>query len=417
MSQVRDIALAPSGEKKIAWARRNMPLLASIEKEFSAQKPLRGLKITLSVHMEAKTANLCRVLQAAGAEMHATGCNPLSTQDDVAAALAAGNGRDAGIDVSAWHGATPEEYESHLTAALSAGPNIIIDDGGDLVNLLHTKLTHLIPGVIGGCEETTTGIKRLTAMAREGVLRFPMIAVNNARCKNMFDNRYGAGQSVWDGITRTTNLIVAGKQVVVAGYGWCGKGIAMRGRGYGARVIVTETDPVLALEAVMDGYDVMPMSEAAKLGDFFITATGCRDVITEKHFGLMKDGAILCNAGHFNVEIDIGYLEKHAVKKEEQKTNIMGYTMPDGKTLFVIGEGRLVNLAAGDGHPVEIMDMSFAIQALCVRYVAEHRDELKPGVIPVPEEIDGAVAMRKLTAAGFAIDRLTDDQKEYLGSW
>jgi len=417
MSQVRDIALAPSGEKKIAWARRNMPLLADIEREFSAAKPLRGLKITLSVHMEAKTANLCRVLQAAGAEMHATGCNPLSTQDDVAAALAVGNGRDAGIDVSAWHGATPEEYEQHLSAALSAGPNIIIDDGGDLVNLLHTKLTHLIPEVIGGCEETTTGIKRLTAMAREGVLRFPMIAVNNARCKHMFDNRYGTGQSVWDGITRTTNLIVAGKQVVVAGYGWCGKGIAMRGKGYGARVIITETDPVRALEAMMDGYDVMPMAEAAKRGDFFITATGCRDVITEKHFGLMKDGAILCNAGHFNVEIDIGYLEKHAVKKEEQKTNIMGYTMPDGKMLFVVGEGRLVNLAAGDGHPVEIMDMSFAIQALCVRYVAEHRGALKPGVIPVPEEIDGAVALRKLSAGGFAIDRLTDDQKNYLGSW
>jgi adenosylhomocysteinase len=417
MSEVRNLSLAASGEKKIAWARRNMPLLNSIEKEFSANKPFKGLKITLSVHMEAKTASLCRVLQAAGAEMHATGCNPLSTQDDVAAALAVGNGRDAGMDVNAWHAATPEEYERHLTAALSAGPNIVIDDGGDLVNLLHTKLTHLIPGVIGGCEETTTGVMRLHAMAKEGALKFPMITVNNARCKYMFDNRYGTGQSAWDGINRTTNLLVAGKQVVVAGYGWCGRGIAMRGKGLGARVIITETDPVRALEAVLDGYDVMPMAEAAKHGELFITATGCRDIITQKHFGLMKDGAILANAGHFNVEVDVKYLEAHAVKKEEAKPNIMGYTMPDGKTLFLLGEGRLVNLACGDGHPVEIMDMSFAIQALSAKYVAEHRYDLKPGVYTVPEEIDHAVALRKLTASGFSIDLLSDDQKKYLGSW
>ena len=412
MSQIRDKALAAAGERKIAWAKRNMPLLNSIEKEFFAAQPFKGLKITLSVHMEAKTACLCRVLQALGAEMHATGCNPLSTQDDVAAALDAG-----GIDIHAWHGATPEEYESHLTAALSPGPNIIIDDGGDLVNLLHTKLTHLIPGVIGGCEETTTGVMRLCAMAQDGVLKFPMITVNNARTKYMFDNRYGTGQSVWDGIMRTTNLIVAGKNVVVAGYGWCGRGIAMRAKGLGASIIVTETDPVRALEAMMDGFVVMPMAEAARLGDFFVTATGCRDIITEKHFALMKDGAVLSNAGHFNVEIDMGWLERNAAVKEPQKPNIMGYTLPGGKTLFVLAEGRLVNIASGDGHPVEIMDMSFAVQALSAKYLADHRDTLKPGVIPVPEELDNAVALRKLAACGVAIDTLSEEQATYISSW
>jgi adenosylhomocysteinase len=417
MSEIRNKALAPSGEKKIAWARRNMPLLGSIEKELSAIKPFKGLKITLSVHMEAKTACLCRVMQSAGAEMHVTGCNPLSTQDDVAAALAVGNSQAGGIDVHAWHAATAEEYERHLTAALEAGPNIIIDDGGDLVNLVHTKLPHLIPGIIGGCEETTTGIMRLHAMMREGVLKFPMITVNNARCKYLFDNRYGTGQSVWDGINRTTNLIVAGKNVVIAGYGWCGKGIAMRGRGFGARIIVTEIDPVKALEAMMDGFEVMPMSEAAKIGDLFITATGCRDIITKAQFDVMRDGAVLCNAGHFNVEVDVRYLDAHAVKREEQKPNIMGYTLDSGKTLFVLAEGRLVNLASGDGHPVEIMDMSFAIQALSAKYLADNRGKVAVGVIPVPEEIDTAVAMKKLAACGLSIDVLTEEQKEYLGSW
>ncbi len=412
MSEIRNKLLAPSGEKKIAWARRNMPLLNSIERELSVTKPFKGLKITLSVHMEAKTACLCRMMQAAGAEMHVTGCNPLSTQDDVAAALSEG-----GIDVYAWHAATAEEYERHLTSALMTGPNIIIDDGGDLVNLVHTKLTHLIPGIIGGCEETTTGIMRLHSMMREGVLKFPMITVNNARCKYLFDNRYGTGQSVWDGINRTTNLVVAGKNVVIAGYGWCGKGIAMRGRGFGARVIVTEIDPVKALEAMMDGFDVMPMSEAAKIGDLFITATGCRDVITKEHFGIIKDGAVLCNAGHFNVEVDVKYLEAHAIKKEEQKQNIMGYTLESGKTLFVLAEGRLVNLASGDGHPVEIMDMSFAIQALSAKYLADNRGKIDVGVIPVPEEIDTAVAYKKLAAVGLSIDSLTEEQRKYLNSW
>lgn len=417
MSEIRDIKLAPSGEKKIAWARRNMPLLNSIEKEFSGTKPFKGLKITLSVHMEAKTASLCRVMASLGAEMHATGCNPLSTQDDVAAALALGNGVDAPMDVNAWHGATAQEYERHLISALETGPNIIIDDGGDLINLVHTKLTHLIPNIIGGCEETTTGVMRLNAMAEEGSLKFPMITVNNARCKYLFDNRYGTGQSVWDGINRTTNLIVAGKNVVIAGYGWCGKGIAMRARGFGARVIVTEIDSVKALEAMMDGFDVMTMAEAAKIGDLFITATGCRDVITKEHFDNIKDGTVLCNAGHFNVEVDVKYLDTHAVKREEQKPNIMGYTLENGKTLFVLAEGRLVNLASGDGHPVEIMDMSFAIQALSAKYLADHRGKLAVGVIPVPEEIDTAVAQKKLAACGLAIDSLTPEQREYLGSW
>ena len=412
MSQIRDINLAPSGERKIQWVERNMPLLRQIKADFEKTKPFAGLKVALSVHMEAKTAYLCRVMEAGGAEMHVTGCNPLSTQDDVAAALAAG-----GMDVNAWHAATPEEYTSHLTAVLEAGPNIIIDDGGDLVNLIHTKLTHLIPNIIGGCEETTTGVIRLNSMAAEGKLAFPMITVNNARCKYLFDNRYGTGQSVWDGINRTTNLIVAGKNVVVAGYGWCGKGIAMRAKGFGAHVIVTEIDPVKALEAMMDGFKVMTMEDAAKVGDLFVTSTGCRDVITEKHFGLMKDGAIMCNAGHFNVEVDVDWLDRNAKDRYVQRQNIMGYTLDNGKNVFVLAEGRLVNLASGDGHPAEIMDMSFAIQALSARYLAEHRNELKAGVIAVPEEIDDEVARRKLNACGLSMDSLSDAQKEYLASW
>ena len=412
MSEIRDIALAPSGERKISWVERNMPLLRGIREDFEREKPFAGLTVALSVHMEAKTAYLCRCLQAGGAEMHVTGCNPLSTQDDVAAAVAAG-----GIDVHAWHGATPEEYESHLTHVLEYGPNIVIDDGGDLVNLLHTKLTHLISGVIGGCEETTTGVIRLNAMEREGSLRFPMITVNNARCKYLFDNRYGTGQSVWDGINRTTNLIVAGKNVVVAGYGWCGRGICMRAKGFGAHVIVCEVDPVKALEAMMDGFKVMPMEQAAEIGDMFVTSTGCRDVITADHFSRMKDGAVLCNAGHFNVEVDVAWLDANARERFEQRQNIIGYTLDNSRHLFVLAEGRLVNLASGDGHPAEIMDMSFAIQSLCARYLADHRDELTARVIPVPESIDDEVARRKLAACGLSIDSLTDSQREYLSSW
>ena len=410
MSDIRDISLAPEGEKKIKWAAGNMPVLWALAEEFRKSRPLAGLKVALSVHMEAKTAFLCRVMAAAGAEMHVTGCNPLSTQDDVAAAVAAG-----GIDVHAWHGATDEEYERHLCAVLECGPNIIIDDGGDLVNLMHTKYTHLIPNVIGGCEETTTGIHRLRTMAREGTLRFPMVMVNEADCKHLFDNRYGTGQSVWDGINRTTNLIVAGKNVVVAGYGWCGRGAAMRAKGFGAKVIVTEVDPVKAIEAVMDGYQVMTMDQASRLGDIFVTVTGCRDVLTKEHFAQMKDGAILCNAGHFNVEINMEELEHEAASVYDARNNIQGYVMPDGRTLFVLAQGRLVNLASGDGHPAEIMDMSFAIQLLSAAYLAQHRNELPVDVIPVPAEIDHDVACRKLAAMGVGIDELTDAQKEYLG--
>jgi len=410
MSLIKDISLAPSGEMKIDWVKRNMPALRSIEEAFEKEKPFAGLKIALAVHMEAKTAYLCRVLEKGGAEMYVTGCNPLSTQDDVAAAVAAG-----GIEVYAHHGCTMAEYEDCLCRVLEHGPNIIIDDGGDLIHLMHTKYRDLIPGVIGGCEETTTGIHRLRAMDKAGELRFPMVMVNEADCKHMFDNRYGTGQSVWDGLMRTTNLIVAGKHVVVSGYGWCGKGVSLRAKGMGAKVIVTETDPIRALEAVMDGYEVMPMREAAKIGDMFITVTGCSGIITPEHFETMKDGAILSNAGHFDVEVDIAALEKLAVKKYDARHNIQGYVLPSGKTLFVIAEGRLVNLAAADGHPAEIMDMSFAVQALSCRWLAQHRDEVRPGLYPVPREIDRAVAEIKLKAMGVEIDRLSDEQVRYLG--
>ena len=410
MSQIKDITLAPSGEKKIKWVERNMPVLRGIGEDFKKEKPFSGLKIALSVHMEAKTAYLCRVLEMGGAEMYVTGSNPLSTQDDVAAAVAAG-----GIEVFARYGCSMEEYEECLCRVLEIGPNIIIDDGGDLVHLMHTKYTDLIPGVIGGCEETTTGIHRLRIMARDGALRFPMVMVNEADCKHMFDNRYGTGQSVWDAMMRTTNLIVAGKTVVVSGYGWCGKGVSLRAKGMGAKVIVTETDPVRALEAVMDGYEVMPMAEAAKRGDMFITVTGCSGIITAEHFETMKDGAILSNAGHFDVEVDMAGLEKLAVEKYEARHNIQAYVLPNGKTLFTIAEGRLINLAAGDGHPAEIMDMSFAVQALSARWLAQHRGQLQPGVIPVPRELDEAVARRKLKAMGVAIDSLSDEQISYLG--
>ena len=410
MSMIRDINLAPSGEMKIKWVERNMPVLRGIGKDFEREKPFAGLKVGLSVHLEAKTAYLCRVLAMGGAEMYVTGSNPLSTQDDVAAALAQG-----GMQVFARYGCSMEEYEECLCRVLEAGPHIIIDDGGDLVHLMHTRYTQLIPHVLGGCEETTTGIHRLRAMAREGSLRFPMVMVNEADCKHMFDNRYGTGQSVWDGINRTTNLIVAGKYVVVSGYGWCGKGVSLRAKGLGAKVIVTETDPVRALEAVMDGYEVMPMADAARLGDMFITVTGCSGVITAAHFETMKDGAILTNAGHFDVEVDMAALEKLAVEKYEARHNIQGYVLPSGKTLFTIAEGRLVNLAAGDGHPAEIMDMSFAVQALSAEYLAQNRGKLQPGVIPVPRELDEAVARRKLAAMGVEIDALSQEQAAYLG--
>lgn len=411
MSQIRNEALCASGEQKIQWVKSFMPLLSGLETQFAAEQPFAGLRVALSVHLEAKTAYLCRVLQAGGAEMYVTGSNPLSTQDDIAAALV-----KSGMEVFAVHGATAEEYHAHLQAVIASRPNIIIDDGGDLVNLIHNEYRELLPEVLGGCEETTTGIIRLQAMAADGALEFPMLAVNNAKCKYLFDNRYGTGQSVWDGINRTTNLIVAGKTVVVAGYGWCGKGVAMRAKGLGAQVVVTEVDAVKAMEAVMDGFTVLPMEDAAKIGDFFITVTGCKDVITEKAMRNMKNGAILCNAGHFNVEINIGDLEKLSVEQFESRKNIMGYKLADGRVLHLIAEGRLVNLAAGDGHPAEIMDMSFAIQALCARYIAQHKG-LQKGVHFVPEEIDRDVARRKLAAWSVKLDTLSDEQEAYLNSW
>ena len=410
MSRIADIALAPSGEIKINWVERNMPVLRALGEDFKKTKPFAGLRVALSVHLEAKTAYLCRVLEMGGAEMYVTGSNPLSTQDDVAAALAS-----RGMQVFARYGCSMEEYEECLCSVLEVGPNIIIDDGGDLVHLMHTRYTDLIPQVIGGCEETTTGIHRLKIMAREGALRFPMMMVNEADCKHMFDNRYGTGQSVWDGIMRTTNLVVAGKYVVVSGYGWCGKGVSLRAKGLGAKVIVTETDPIRALEAVMDGYEVMPMTETARLGDIFITVTGCSGVITAEHFDLLKDGAILSNAGHFDVEVDMAALEKLAVRKYEARHNIQGYVLPNGKTVFTIAEGRLVNLAAADGHPAEIMDMSFAVQALSAEYLVRNRGKLENTVISFPRELDEAVAARKLKAMGVAIDSLSVEQKAYLG--
>ena len=408
-SEIRDINLAPSGHRKIEWVRRNMPLLRQLEDEFRAEKPFEGIRIALSIHLEAKTAYLCKVLAAGGAEMHVTGSNPLSTQDDVAAALA-----EDGLDIHAWHGATEDEYFTHIAHVLEYNNNVIIDDGGDLVHMLHSKMPERIAFVYGGCEETTTGILRLKAMERERQLRFPMVMVNDADCKHLFDNRYGTGQSVFDGINRTTNLIVAGKNVVVAGYGWCGKGVAMRAKGMGARVIVTEINPVRAIEAVMDGFDVMPMNDAAAIGDFFITVTGCRDVVGPQAFARMKDGAICCNAGHFDVEVDVAWLREHAVSAEEQRANIMAYEMEDGRKINVLAEGRLVNLAAGDGHPAEIMDMSFAIQALCARWIVKNRGKQMANLIPVPTEIDQEVARRKLASLGKDIDVLTPRQEAYL---
>ena len=412
-SEIRNEGLWQDGRMKIDWVRHNMPLLNGLETEFGQTRPFDGLRIALSVHLEAKTAYLCEVLAAGGAQMYVTGSNPLSTQDDVAAALVR-----EGLNVFAWYGATPEDYRRHIRKVLEAGPNIIIDDGGDLVSLMHSEFQHLIPDVIGGCEETTTGILRLQSMNRARTLLFPMMLVNNADCKHLFDNRYGTGQSVWTGINRTTNLIVAGKTVVVAGYGWCGKGVAMRAKGQGARVIVTEVDPVKALEAVMDGFSVMKMSQAASEGDVFVTVTGCRDVITGSDFLKMKDGAICCNAGHFDVEVDVAALKKMAVEAKPARRDIMGYKLQNGNTIYILAEGRLVNLAAGDGHPAEIMDMSFAIQALSAKYLVENRSVISrtPGnmVNEVPKSIDLEVARRELASWGCDIDTLTPEQHLYL---
>jgi adenosylhomocysteinase len=408
---IKDIALAPSGHKKIDWVSAYMPVLSGIAKEFAEKKPFAGLRVAMSIHLEAKTAYLATVLAGGGAEVYATGCNPLSTQDDVAAALS-----ERGVRVFARHGVNAEEYRAHLLAVLACHPHLMIDDGGDLTSLLHGEAEEYGDCLIGGAEETTTGIHRLLAREAAGGLRFPMVDVNDADCKHLFDNRYGTGQSTFDGIMNTTNLIIAGKTVVIAGYGWCGKGAAMRAKGLGAKVVVTEIDPVKAIEAAMDGFDVRPMAEAAALGDLFITLTGCRDVIRAEHFAVMKDGVLLSNAGHFDVEIDKVALEAAAVRVWERKPNIMGYEMKDGRVLNLLAEGRLVNLAAGNGHPAEIMDMSFAIQAKSLEYLYQNRENLTPRVLRVPAEIDREVATRKLCGMGLAIDALTDEQKAYLAA-
>lgn len=412
MSHVRDMSLADYGRMKIQWVQDFMPALSAIRARFEQEKPFAGKKITISIHMEAKTAYLALCLAAGGAEVHATGCNPLSTQDDVAAGLAS-----MGVETYAMHGVNSDEYKALLVEALSCHPDLIIDDGGDLLDLLGGDYAYLGDHIIGGAEETTTGIHRLFARAKEGILPFPMMNVNDAKCKHYYDNKYGTGQSVWDAVMHTTNLLVAGKTVVVAGYGYCGRGVAMRAKGMGADVIVTEIDPIKALEASMDGCRVMPMDKAAPQGDIFITTTGCKDVITRRHFEVMKHNAFLANAGHFNVEVNGVELEEMAVKVYKRRNEIMGYELPDGRVLNLLAEGRLVNLASGNGHPAEIMDTSFSVQALSLEYMLKNGKNLDKQVYEVPESIDDAVSLLKLHGAGFEIDSLTPEQEAYLSDW
>jgi len=410
--EIRDISLAPYGHQKIEWVRDHMPLLRSLEEEFKETKPFEGVKISLSVHLEAKTAYLCKVFAAGGAQMSITGSNILSTQDDVCAALV-----EDGLSVFAYHDATQEEYDRHIEKCLECKPNIIIDDGCDLVTCLHEKRPDLAVDVWGGCEETTTGIIRLRALDKAGLLKFPMMAVNDADMKHLFDNRYGTGQSTWDSIMRNTNLIIAGKTVVVAGYGWCSRGIAMRAQSLGAQVIVTEIDPVKAIEAKMDGFRVMPMKDAAPLGDIFCTATGCNKTVNTDHMMTMKNGAILTNSGHFNCEVDMEGLYRIALERVPRRHNVEGFKLPNGKWVDVIADGRLVNIAGADGHPAEIMDMSFAVQAYGALYIKEHKDELPKHLIKIPEEMDKMIASRRLKAWGIEIDTLTEEQEAYLNSW
>ena len=412
MSIIKNSSLAPSGLRKIQWVRDFMPALSGIEERFRQEKPFAGLTIAVSVHLEAKTANLGLVLREGGADVHLTGCNPLSTQDDVAAAMA-----QLGVETFGVHGVDMEGYENLLVETLKCRPHLIVDDGGDLIQLLGGKCAQYGDRLIGGCEETTTGIHRLRAREKAGILPCPMMAVNDAKAKHYYDNKYGTGQSTWDAIMHTTNLMVAGKTVVVAGYGWCGKGIAMRAKGMGADVIVCEVDPFKALEATMENFRVMPMDEAAKIGDIFVTATGCRDVIVARHFQVMKHNAVLCNSGHFDCEVDVAALAAMAQERFPRRDSIEGFRLPDGRILNVLAEGRLVNLAAGNGHPAEIMDMSFAVQALSLEWLAKHRQGLEKKVYIVPDEIDDQIGRVKLAAMGLSIDTLTQEQKDYLAGW
>ena len=409
---IKDSSLSEAGKRQIEWASREMPVVKIIGDRFSAEKPFSGIRISACLHITSETANLALVLKDGGANIILCGSNPLSTQDDVAAALV-----DYGIAVNAIKGEDDETYYKHINTALDNNPQLTVDDGADLVTILHTKRSDLISNVIGGTEETTTGVIRLHSLERAGKLKYPLIAVNDAQTKYLFDNRYGTGQSTIDGITRATNILWAGKKVVIGGYGWCGRGIAMRAKGLGAQVIVVEVEPPRALEAVMDGYQVMPLLEAAKEGDIFITAAGNKSVIDKAHFQLMKDGAILANSGHFNVEINILALESLARNKRRIRPFVDEYSLSSGCCLYLLGEGRLINLAAAEGHPANVMDMSFANQALCLEYIVKNRGTLQPKVFPVPEEIDKEIARLKLNSMGIKIDNLTPEQKEYLASW
>jgi adenosylhomocysteinase len=410
---VKDLSLAEKGVLRIQWAEKDMPVLRKIRKRFLEEKPLKGITIGACLHVTTETANLMITLKAGGADVYLTASNPLSTQDDVAAALV----KEYGIPTFAIHGEDRETYYQHIKEVLDRKPNITMDDGADLISTLHQERQELIPNIYGGTEETTTGVIRLKAMAKDGALKFPVIAVNDAYTKHLFDNRYGTGQSTIDGILRATNRLLAGSNFVVAGYGWCGKGVAMRAHGMGANVIVTEVDPLKALEARMDGFRVMPMIEAAKIGDFFVTVTGDINVIDKHHFEVMKDGAIVSNSGHFDVEINIKALEEMATSTREIRENVKEYTLPDGRNIYVLAEGRLVNLAAAEGHPAQVMDMSFANQALSAEYLVNNHQKLENKVYKVPDELDFEVAKIKLDAMGIKIDELTEEQKEYLSSW
>jgi len=410
---VKDLALAERGKRKIEWANQQMPVLQLIRKRFIKEQPLKGLRLSACLHVTSETANLAITLRDGGADVVVCGSNPLSTQDEVAASLV----KDHGIPTFAIKGEDNATYYAHIAAALDHKPQLTMDDGADLVTTLLTKRTDLLSGVIGGTEETTTGVIRLRAMAKDGTLKFPVIAVNDALTKHFFDNRYGTGQSTIDGILRATNLLLAGMKFVVSGYGWCGRGVAMRAKGLGSDVIVTEIDPIRAIEATMDGFRVMPMREAAKLGEVFVTVTGDKSVLTAEHFQAMKDGAVLCNAGHFNVEIDIPGLEKLSTAKREARPMVDEYQLKDGRRIFVLGEGRLVNLATAEGHPASVMDMSFANQALSAEYMKQHHKEMKPIVYSVPEHLDKQIARLKLESMGVQIDKLTTEQEHYLASW
>lgn len=410
---VRDLNLAEGGRRRMDWAQREMPVLTSLEKRYRKERPFEGVRMSCCMHVTTETSNLMRTMQAGGADIVLTASNPLSTQDDVAAALVA----QYEIPVFAIKGEDDATYYKHIHAALDHKPNITMDDGADLVSVIHKERRDLIPGIVGGTEETTTGVIRLRAMAADGMLAFPVMAVNDAMTKHFFDNRYGTGQSTLDGIVRATNVLIAGKTFVVAGYGWCGRGVAMRAKGLGANVIVTEVDPVVALEAVMDGFRVMPMIEAAPIADVVVTLTGDLNVVDRHHFEVMKDGCLVCNSGHFNNELNLDALADMAVDKRLVRPFVEAYVLADGREINVLGDGRLINLAAAEGHPASVMDMSFANQAMGAEYMIKHAKELEPRVYDVPEEIDREIAALKLSAMGVAIDVLTEEQIKYLNSW